>query len=270
VASGLWEDSTTPKSKKYLRQALWLLQHAFEPYQEQTRGPLLLVEPEWVRLNPRATYWLDVAAFEGICAIVQEIPGPQLVPAQVEALQEAVCIYRGDLLEGRYDDWCLFERERLQNIYLAMLDKLMAYHEAHGETETALAYGAQILRYDQASERTHWRLMRLYYRAGNRTAALRQYHRCVGALDRELGVRPGQRIAGLYLRIRTDRPALAGRPARTALPRAPSSHPIPELYQTLKCFQELRAALGVLYQQVDRDIQAIERTLQSNPHTPPR
>ena len=40
-------------------------------------------------------------------------------------------VYRGDLLEGCYQDWCLFERERLQNAYLAMLDKLMV--RCHGD-----------------------------------------------------------------------------------------------------------------------------------------
>jgi len=40
-------------------------------------------------------------------------------------LQEAVRLSYADLLEGWYQDWCLYERERLQNIYLLILDKLM-------------------------------------------------------------------------------------------------------------------------------------------------
>ncbi len=62
-------------------------------------------------------------------------------------------LYRGDLLEGWYQEWCLFERERLQNAYMLMLDKLMGYCEAHSEYEQGLVYGDLILRLDHASER---------------------------------------------------------------------------------------------------------------------
>ena len=53
----------------------------------------------------------------------------------------------------------------------------------HGQTTYAstfaepLAYGARILHCDRARERTHRRLMRLHFLAGDRTAALRQYPR---------------------------------------------------------------------------------------------
>jgi hypothetical protein len=36
--------------------------------------------------------------------------------AQAQLLKDAVNLYCGDLLEGWYQDWCLFERERLQSI----------------------------------------------------------------------------------------------------------------------------------------------------------
>jgi DNA-binding SARP family transcriptional activator len=46
--------------------------------------------------------------------------------------------------------------------------------------------------------------MRLYYRAGDRTAALRQFERCITALCEELDVRPGKRTLVLYDQIRKD------------------------------------------------------------------
>ena len=35
-------------------------------------------------------------------------------------------LYRGDLLTGWYQDWCLIERERYQCMFVSLLDKLMA------------------------------------------------------------------------------------------------------------------------------------------------
>ena len=85
-----------------------------------------------------------------------------------------------------------------------MLDKMMSYCEAHKKYETGLAYGLRVLRYDRARKSTHRRLMHLHYLAGDRTAALRQYEHCVGALNEELGVKPSRLTVALYDQIRLD------------------------------------------------------------------
>jgi DNA-binding SARP family transcriptional activator len=259
LAGLLWGDSLTARSKKYLRQALWQLQAALECQCEPTDGRLLIVEPDWVQLNAEADLWLDVAVFEQAFGLARGIPGRELDVPSVQNLQRAAQLYQGDLLEGWYQDWCLYERERLQNMYLAMLDKLMGHCEAHRDYERGLAYGTRILRYDRARERTHRRIMRLHCLAGNRTAALRQYERCVAALDEELGVGPATRTVALCQRIRADRldcPTPATAEARTA-PRAAAS----PLTEVLGHLTQLRATLADAQRQVQQDIQAIERAM---------
>lgn len=130
LASLLWSDCSTEQSKKYLRQTLWQLQSAIGRQGEPINGRLLRVEPDWVTLDSQADLWLDVAVFEQAFAPVRNTQGRDLDFEKVQMLQCAVKLYQGDLLEGWYQDWCLYERERLQNMYLAMLDKLMGYCEA--------------------------------------------------------------------------------------------------------------------------------------------
>ena len=128
LAGLLWSDTTTSQSKKNLRQALWLLQAAIGSQTASINGRILLVEPEWVQLNPEANVLLDVAVFEKAFNFLQKVKGQELNIQQVQALQNAVQLYQGPLLEGWYQDWCLLERERLQSMYLTMLDKLMIYY----------------------------------------------------------------------------------------------------------------------------------------------
>ncbi len=85
-----------------------------------------------------------------------------------------------------------------------MSDKLMEYCEKRQEYERALLYGVRILRHEPARERTHRSLMRLLYMSGDRTAALRQYERCVAALRAELEVEPGRPTRALCEQIRVD------------------------------------------------------------------
>jgi len=183
LASVLWPETTTALSKKSLRQALWQLQSALGSQNENPNEPILLVQPDWIQLNPSADLWLDVAAIEYAFELVQKIPGQKLDTQHAQMIQDVVQLYQGPLLEGWYHDWCIYERERLQGIYLTLLDKLMGYCEARRDYETGLLYGMRILCYDRARERTHRQLMRLHYLDGDRASALRQYEQCATALE---------------------------------------------------------------------------------------
>ena len=190
LASLLWDANSTAQSKKYLRQTLWQLQNILPDQNEDNDTPLLLIEPDWIRVNPEAELWIDVEEFEQAYKNAHGFQGWQLNAETVHALEKAESLYGDDLLLGWYQDWTLFERERFQNMFLSILDKLMAYCEAHGKYETGINYGMRILGIDVARERTHQNLMRLHYLSGDRTAALRQYKRCETALIEELGVEP--------------------------------------------------------------------------------
>ena len=204
LAEIFWKDISSNRSKKYLRQTLWKIQSAFDLITSGTFPPLLLVDSEWVQINPETEIWIDIYEFQTTYEMVQGISGIELSSQQVDTIKSVVELYRGDLLEGCYEDWCLFERERLRYIYHALLDKLINWCQANQEYELGVGYAAKILRDDRARERTHRRLIRLYYLLGNRSAALRQYYICEEALIEELGVKPGNLTNHLFQLIQND------------------------------------------------------------------
>ena len=184
------------------------------------------------------------------------VPGKEFSPQDAQNLKAAVGLYRGDLLPGCYEDWCLFERERLQNAYLDVLDKLMDYCEAHQQYEAGLTYGSAALRLERARERTHRRVMRLAWRAGNRSAALRQYERCVIALREELEVEPSRSTVALYQHIRTGQ--LDGTTAWSlGEVSQKGSAPVLRLAEMLTFFKALREVLADLHCQVEEEIASI-------------
>src|SRR5262245_7308392 len=123
LAGVLWPEASYPLSKKYLRQTLWQLQTTLgsQPGDgdgtrhgdgrgnggaaldngngQVTAEGLLLLNPGWVRLNPGAGWWLDVEAFEDAYARCRDLPGHDLTDAHAQALEEAVVLYQGDLIE---------------------------------------------------------------------------------------------------------------------------------------------------------------------------
>lgn len=200
----LWTNQPLVKSKKNLRQTLWRLHRALNHVYLNPADLELQVESEWIQINPSHNFWLDTAEFESTFNCVKEKQARLLSPDDFNAIQNAVALYKGDLLEGWYHDWCILERERFQTMYLMLLDKLVQYCEVHLEFDLGLAYAGEILRRDRAYERTHRQMMRLYYMAGDRTQAIHQYERCKSALWEELDVEPSQRTNELYEQLRSD------------------------------------------------------------------
>jgi DNA-binding SARP family transcriptional activator len=203
LSEALWQNQSSDKSRKYLRQTLWRLQSALRKNVNSSE-PILLIDQDFIQFNFPADIWLDIAEFEKIFDLVKGKEVQELGVRELHFLEYASEIYTGDLLEGLYQDWCIFERERFQIMHLMLLDKLVQYCELHQMYEVGLIHGMKILRQDRAYERTHRQLMRLYFLAGNRTQALHQYMSCVTALRDDLGVEPSERTKQLYEQIRLD------------------------------------------------------------------
>jgi DNA-binding SARP family transcriptional activator len=262
LATLLWGNGPPAQAKKQLRQTLWQLQCALGEGAEPAEGRVLIAHPEWVTVNSQAPVSLDVALFEHAIVRARGVAGGDLDQESADELRSAADLYRGDFLEGSYEEWCLFERERLQNAYLAVLDKLMDYCDAHQEFENGLAYGEASLRYDRARERTHQRLMCLQYRAGDRAGALRQYERCATALQEELGVAPGRRTLALLERIRADQ--LDGSRLESAVAATPPIPPTAALADFAAHLRQLRAGIHQLERQLDQSIEFAESALQGS------
>ena len=260
LASLLWGETPTAQSEKYLRQCLWQLQGALRCHVEPAASRALLIDAAWVQLNSAAPLRLDVAEFERAAAVGQGVPGESLDADSLRALQTAAELYQGDLLEGWYQEWCLSERERLQDAYLAVLDKLMGYCEAHALFDAGVRYGAMALRYDGARECTHQRLMRMHFLAGDRGAALRQYDRCVVALDAELGVKPSEATVALQQQITAGGFPVPPRASSDA--GGPSGSEAAAFVDVLRRLRRIEVVLAGMQHQVQMDIQTVE----SAPH----
>ena len=124
------------------------------------------------------------------------------------ALAEAVDLYRGDFLAGfafrgtLFEDWLMAERERLRELALEALARLLAHQQRRGgDLQEALQTALRLIALDPLQEPVHRSLMRLYSDLGRRGAALQQYQLCERVLRRELAVEPEEETKQLYREI---------------------------------------------------------------------
>jgi DNA-binding SARP family transcriptional activator len=268
LADVFWGQFSNERARKYLRQSLWQVHTTLE-----VRGipqTWIIIEPEWVQFMSNPSLWIDVAEFEDTyrkaipiqrsagynkSSITSDKQSTVEDRPRWQILREVADLYQGELLPGCYQDWCIFERERLQDLYLKLLDELMYACEIGGEFDLGIEYGTKVLRYDWARERTHRRLMRLYFLLGDRTAALRQFERCKLALQEEFGVEPTQLTLSLIEQIRSDLLESKSYTSQTIVP-----NPI-KLRKVLSNLNSLDYIFRQLQSKISEDINIVEQML---------
>src|SRR6185503_10007609 len=128
--------------------------------------------------RPDAAVDLDVAAFEHALAQA-DIAERQVNPVSTRAaLEQALELYRGDLMPSCYDEWVRPERERLRQMYRRTLVRLVRALEAERDYIAAIQHAERQLRLDSLDEDAYASLMRLHALNNDRASALRIYHDC--------------------------------------------------------------------------------------------
>jgi len=189
LADLFWPDRPRDKSLRSLSTALWHIRRVLPP------GDYILAGAQTAQFNPQSDYWLDVEKFE---SQLQDTERKDRTAAScLRLLAACLQLYRGDFLEGCYDNWCLEERYRLEGLYLKALERLAAGHEGLGQPEKALRYAGLLLARDPLREDMHRAAIRLHARLGRRAEALRQAQWCRAVLRAELGIEPAPETTAL-------------------------------------------------------------------------
>jgi DNA-binding SARP family transcriptional activator len=170
LAALLWGEKSDERARGGLRHALVGLRRALA----DAHPAALRIEGQTLALNPGGVE-LDVVTFER-----------RVAEGTPEALEHAAELYRGDLLLGftlkepLFEEWLVAERERLREMALEALARLLAHQSKAAATERAIRSAMRLLGLDPLQEGAHRTLMGLYARQGRRGAALKQYQVCWG------------------------------------------------------------------------------------------
>ena len=264
VAAVFWGDLPSSLARKNLRNALWRLGEAFRLV-GASLDELITVQDDCIAFGNPDSYRLDIDEFEAASRSNPDHSGQGLSLELVTRLESAVVLYRGDLLEGVYEDWCLFERERLRLAFVNILIRLMNHHAHTGSYERGLEYGQRILQLDPTRERVHRQMMMIHWLAGDREAALMQYRSCSEILRSELDLQPVQETRHLYEMIlrsssAPDRRALGDPSKLESSATGPSNPPLKEILQKLHLLESIveqtNAELHLLKGLIHRSLEA--------------
>lgn len=170
VAGTLWPTSTETRAQNSLRAAVLRSRQAVPGILDAGRTTVALA-PD-----------VDVDVHEMVRVVESRHTLASDPPAVMAMLAAA------DLLPGWYDDWVLFERERLQHLRLRALESLAESELECGHHDLALTAALEAIAIEPLRESAHAIAIRAHLLAGNRSAAVREYHGYRARLERELGI----------------------------------------------------------------------------------
>jgi len=188
LASLLWSDRGEQQARDSLKHALTKLRQCLPP---TSRAPIV-ADRSTVRLDPAAMA-IDVATFERLVG-----------NGSTAALEQAVALYRGELLDGigirdpAFEEWLLIERQRLSRLLEEALTKLLSQSMANGVSERAIETARRLLSLDPLREEASRALMQIHAERGQTAQALKIYESLRDRLERELGVKPDPATTALY------------------------------------------------------------------------
>lgn len=177
IAGIFWPEMDEARSRRSLTQALWRIRSLLPDHLE--------TDAQHIHIPKTPSLVVDVEDFESLTDSYSrfDVITPEEKLACAQSLRQAVDLYRGDLLEGSYDDWALAERERLRELYLRSLENLIEIEKSRGDYTQALDFALKLAQADPFREAAHREVMRLYFALDRPEAALTQYENCVKVMS---------------------------------------------------------------------------------------
>ena len=180
VAAGtLWGDVPEEQALASLRTTMWRCNRT-------VRG---LVAVAQTRLALASSVGVDVADLIRGAAVVLDgrLGGTAALPA----------LRPMELLPGWYDDWVIFERERLRQLRLHALEAAAGRHAQDGQYAAALECALAAVRAEPLRESAHRAVITVHLAERNVNEAVRVYQEFRRLIVDELGIEPSEDLARL-------------------------------------------------------------------------
>lgn len=187
LATLLWHNSASEQARQSLRQTLFTIRRAFG----EELNPVTLENDSVSIDSTRLT--VDALEFERLVQV-----------GTVEALTDAVALWKGELLDGLlldeegFDEWAAAQHERFHELAFAANSRLLAHQQLEERDDEVVLTCKRLLALDPLQEQIHRTLMQTYMHQRRYASAIKQYQACAAVVRRQLGIAPEAETNRLY------------------------------------------------------------------------
>jgi LuxR family maltose regulon positive regulatory protein len=197
IIDTFWGESDFGSVEKNFHPTISHIRKALNSRQPLKQNFLLYRDGDY-QLNPEFSYRIDTEEFDRLVAEGDAARRSRETETFVRIYEEAAALYRGEFMQGSYDEWVEEQRSYYREQYLRLLEILAGAAQKAEDWARTVALGHQILREDQFREDVYCRLMRAHAAQGNRVAVREQYETLRKLLRKELGVEPAAETRRIF------------------------------------------------------------------------
>jgi LuxR family maltose regulon positive regulatory protein len=197
IIDTFWGEADFGSVEKNFHPTISHIRKALNSNQPLKQNFLLYRDGDY-QLNPEFSYRIDTEEFDHSVAEGDAARRSRDTEAFVKAYEEAVGHYRGEFMQGSYDEWAEEQRSYYREQYLRLLEILAQVSQKSEEWSRSLSLAQRILREDPFREDVHCMIMRAHAGQGNRVAVREQYEALRKLLKKELGVEPAAETQRAY------------------------------------------------------------------------
>jgi predicted ATPase/DNA-binding SARP family transcriptional activator len=188
LAGTLWPDTDQGRAFTNLRVTLSELRGALGDQSERLQSP------------SRHALFLDLTGVDVDLPVFDTAMRSQ----DLEAMKQAVALYRGSLLEGCNEEWVAQERQQREQECLQALQTLGDAALAAGNYGAAIGYYQRAVSMDPWREAARRGWMEALAKGGDRNAAMQVYRELRELLRNDPGALPDEETSALYARLRAE------------------------------------------------------------------
>ena len=197
IIDTFWGESDFGSVEKNFHPTISHIRKALNSNQPLKQNFLLYRDGDY-QLNPEFSCRIDTEEFDRLVAEGDAARRARDAEAMARAYEEAAALYRGEFMQGSYDEWVEEQRSYSREQYLRILEILAQTAQKSEDWARSLTLAQRILREDPFREDVYCHLMRAHAAQGNRVAVREQFETLRRLLRKELGVEPAAETQRIY------------------------------------------------------------------------
>jgi two-component SAPR family response regulator/tetratricopeptide (TPR) repeat protein len=197
IIDTFWGEADFGSVEKNFHPTISHIRKALNSNQPLKQNFLLYRDGDY-QLNPEFSYRIDTEEFDRLAAEGDAARRAREQDAFVKSYETAAELYRGEFMQGSYDEWAEEQRSYYREQYLRLLEILAQVAQKADDWPRSMNLSQRILREDPFREDVHCHLMRAHAAQGNRVAVREQFETLRKLLRKELGVEPAAETQRVY------------------------------------------------------------------------
>ncbi len=195
-----WAEDDIDTIEKNFHPTISHIRKALNSRQPLKQNFILFREGQY-QLNPDFIYSIDTEEFLAHIAAAESAKREEDADLHRQSLDSAYRLYRGEFMQGSYDDWAEEDRHYYSEQYMRVLNGIAKLAVADKRWADALKFANEILRIDPYREDLHRLIMKVLSAQGKPAAVKKHYEEMQGSLKKDLGIAPAAETRKLFTEL---------------------------------------------------------------------